>query len=227
MSLIIFESLEQGSSEWLQARCGIVTASTIGQLITTKTLKPAVNDTARSLTLSLAAERMTGRVEPTATTRDMERGNLAEPYARAVYAGHTGQQVDEVGFMRLDHGHYKLGYSPDGMVGEDGLIEIKSPRAKKHVRTILDGQVPPEYMAQCQTGLYVSGREWLDFISYNAGMPLFIKRVFPDPRWVEAIDTAAERFELESAEILHRFAEVTADSPATDYIDFFADEDIF
>ena len=94
--MIVYEDLQQGSSEWLQARAGLITASTIGQLISTKTLKPAQNETSRGLVLSLVDERMSGEPEESIQTRDMLRGTLSEPYARELYEKHHAP-VREVG----------------------------------------------------------------------------------------------------------------------------------
>src|SRR5699024_10908905 len=102
VTLTIYDELEQGSTEWLEARAGILTASTIGQLITAKTIKPAMNDRSRGLCQTLIAERITGHVEPVFPNRAMTRGTLLEPEARRIYAAQTGQDVDEVGFARLD-----------------------------------------------------------------------------------------------------------------------------
>ena len=226
MSLEIFTDLEQGSPEWLAARCGIVTASVMGQLITTKTLKPAANDTSRGLTATLVAERITGYVEPTQTSRDMERGNLSEPIARDIYSEHHAPAT-EVGFMLHEIGGHKLGYSPDGLVNDDGLIEIKAPRQKKHLATILDDEIPIEHMAQIQTGLLVSGREWLDFISYCGGMPLFVKRVYPDIAWFAAIKDATATFEENAAAMVERYRGLTEGLPTTERIDFFPEMEIF
>src|SRR5699024_4358299 len=139
MTLTIYDQLEQGSDQWLEARAGILTASTIGQLITAKTIKPAMNDRSRGLCQTLIAERITGHVEPVHPNRAMTRGTLLEPEARRIYAEQTGQGVGEVGFARLDTDTYTLGSSPDGLVGETGGIEIKSPSAKVHVATVLSG----------------------------------------------------------------------------------------
>src|SRR5699024_5334942 len=116
--------VEQGSSEWLQMRCGIVTASTMRNLVTASG-KPADNDTSRGFVRTLATERIIGVPEYTYPTRPMQRGTMLEPYARDLYAEHYAP-VDEVGFIRLDTDEYSLGYSPDGLVGHDGLLEIKS-----------------------------------------------------------------------------------------------------
>jgi hypothetical protein len=192
-------------------------------------LTVADNDTSRGLITTLAAERITGHVEDGPFTRDMERGVLSEPFARDAYADHYKVDVEEIGFVVRDFPDdaVKIGYSPDGFVGDDGLIEIKAPRAKGHVATILDGQVPAYYMAQCQAGLLVTGRKWLDFISFNGGMHLFVIRVEPDPVWQAAIFHAADHAEREIARIVHEYEAAVKGLPLTDRIpDPFADVEL-
>lgn len=220
MSLRVYNDIEQGSEEWHAVRRGIVTASVVGQLITPSTLKPANNETSRALAAALVAERITGRTEDTRMNDDMFRGVFNEPLARDKYAEHYAP-VEEVGFMVRSDGPdgYRLGYSPDGLVGDDGLIEIKSPRAKTHLRTILADRVPSQYMAQLQAGLLVSGREWIDFISYSGGMPLFVKRVLPDEKWREAIVAAVQSFETAAVFDIASYQMATKDMPATEYIE--------
>jgi hypothetical protein len=222
MSLHVFDDLVQGTDEWLAARCGIVTASVVGQLITPKTVKPAVNDYSRALTMTLAAERITGHVEPIHMNADMERGTLDEPYARDIYSEHFAPAV-EVGFMVRDDFGFRIGYSPDGLVGDDGLIEIKSRRQKKHLATILADEVPLENMAQIQTGLLVTGRDWLDYVSYCGGMPLYVKRVYPDPKWHAAITDAVASFEASVAQMLDTYQTATLGRPATERINHYED----
>ena len=273
MSLQVFNDIEQGSDAWLAARCGIVTASVVGQLITkgspdalavecpkcqahaaeacistarkvptpVKTphaersasaaeLPPvftvADNDTSRGLTNTLVAERITGRVVQVFPNVAMQRGTLDEPYAREKYAEHYAP-VDEVGFIVRDFGKFKLGYSPDGLVGDDGLIEIKSRDPKKHLATILADEVPAENMAQCQTGLFVTGRAWIDYLSYAGGMPLWRKRIYPDMRWQDAITDAALTFEANAADITSRYLDAIEGLPQTEYIDHYAEMSIF
>lgn len=226
MSLEIFTELEQGSPEWLAARCGMPTASVIGQLITAKTLKVAANETSRALVMTLVAERITGHVEPVYPNADMQRGTMSEPFARDIYSENYAPAT-EVGFMTRDFGGYTIGFSPDGLIGDDGLIEIKSPRQKKHLATILADEVPLEYMAQCQTGLLVSGREWLDFISYNGGMPLWSKRVEPDEKWQAAIKEAVEALEAVAEVMIASYRARVAGLPATERIDLFPEMEIF
>jgi hypothetical protein len=222
ISLHVYNDIQQGSDEWHALRRGIITASVVGQFITPKTVKPASNDISRGLTMSLVAERITGYTEPVFVSADMERGNFDEPIARDKYSENY-KPVTEVGFMVRDDFGFKLGYSPDGLVGDEGLIEIKSRRQKKHLATILADEVPLENMAQCQAGLLVSGREWLDYISYCGGMPLYVTRVFPDPKWHQAIIDATKAFEESAAVMIDTYIDNTAGLPLTERISPFED----
>ena len=221
MALTIYEHLEQGTPEWLEARAGILTASTIGQLITAKTIRPAMNDRSRGLCQTLIAERITGHVEPVYPNRAMTRGTLLEPEARRIYAEQTGRDVDEVGFARLDTDTYTLGSSPDGLVSETGGIEIKSPSAKVHVATVLSGAIPDYNRAQVQAFLHVTGRDWCDFISYYPGEPLCIIRDYPDEKWQTAIASAAEQFEETARSAVTRYETATHGLPTTEWWDPF------
>ena len=223
MTLHIYKELEQGTDEWLAARCGLVTASTVGQLITAKTVKPAANDYSRALTASLVAERITGHVEPIHETQAMLRGTLDEPLARAAYAEHKGVEVEQIGFMVREEIGFRAGYSPDGLVGDDGLIEIKSRAQKKHLQTIIADEVPLENMAQIQCGLLVSGRAWCDYVSYCGGMKLYIKRVFPDQQWFQAIIAAVGAFEQIADDWIALYRQTTKGLPDTERIDHFAE----
>jgi len=221
VTLHLIDNLEQGSDAWLDMRRGLVTASVVGQLITAKTIRPAANDYSRALTLNLVAERITGHTEPVFVNADMMRGNMDEPIARDAYSRYVGKPVEEIGFMVRDDRGVRIGYSPDGLVGDDGLIEIKSRRAKKHLSTILTDEVPLENMAQIQTGLMVSGRSWLDYVSFCSGLPLYVKRVFPDERWFIAIVAAVTTFEQNASQMVATFAERTSGMPLTERIDYF------
>lgn len=268
MSLQVFNDLEQRSEAWYAARCGIVTASAVGNLLTVaapgadayecpecaappaepcislrggapiKTMhsgrasvatasadtvppviKAADNDTSRNLAMSLAAERITGHVEDTYASPDMWRGIESEPYARELYGGHHAEAT-ECGFMVRDFDGFKIGYSPDGLVGDDGLIEIKAPRQKNHLATVIANEVPAGYMAQMQAGLLVSGREWCDFIPYCGGMALWVKRVWPDQRWQAAILEAVEQTEKAIGELVATYQRAVDGLPVTERIDF-------
>lgn len=178
----------------------------------------ADNDTSRSITALLTAERITDYTEPTFMSNDMFRGVLEEPLARDMYSEHVAP-VTEVGFMVRDDWGFKIGYSPDGLVGDDGLIEVKSRRQKKQLTTVLSDAVPPENMAQLQTGLLVSGRKWIDYISYSSGMHLWVKRVLPDPAWHAAIVAAVANFEANAERMAFTYLNAVAGMPVAERID--------
>lgn len=217
MSLIQYPEIVQGSEQWHDQRRGLITASAVGKLIS-PTLKVANNEVSRGLTSTLVAERICGWTEDTPMNSDMWRGVEAEPFAREAYAQHYAD-VTEVGFMLREEDGWRLGYSPDGLVADDGLIEIKSPRAKTHLKTILADEVPAHYMAQCQSGLLVTERLWIDFVSFCGGMPLYVKRIYPDPAWHEAIKAACRVFEANAELIVADYRRRVADMPPTARLD--------
>jgi predicted phage-related endonuclease len=208
--------IQQGTDEWLALRRGVITASTIGKLLT-PTGKAAKNDSSRTQLLLLLAERLTGESEASFYNDDMARGHLLEPLARDLYAK-TYAPVKECGFITADFDGTTIGYSPDGLVGDDGLIEIKAPRPKGHLRSLLSGEVPPEYMAQLMTGLAVTGRSWIDYISYAPGLPMFVKRCEWDNVLIQQLIEAAHSAERQLAEMLQTYQLAAASFPATDPI---------
>jgi hypothetical protein len=213
VTLKIYEDLTQGTDEWLEARRGILTASVVGKLITPKTVTVAHNDTARALMSSLAAERITGKSEPVFVSDDMMRGTMEEPIARELYSEWRGVHVDQVGFMTDDILGHKAGYSPDGLVGDNGLLEIKSRRQRVQLETIINDNVPTYNVAQLQMGLLISGREWIDYVSFSSGMPLYVKRVHPDQKWFDAIAQAVDVFEEYAEKIISKYEESTRGMP--------------
>ena len=204
MSNIQFHpEIEQGTDDWLALRCGKLCASEMKHIIT-PTLKVANNDKTRSHVYEIAFQRLTGVVEPQYVSDSMLRGQEDEVYARAAYSEHFAP-VDETGFITNCRWGFTLGYSPDGLVGDDGLIECKSRCGKYHVQTVADNAVPDEYMIQLQTALLVSERQWIDFISYCGGMPMFVKRVYPDPAFHNAIVAAAVAFEDKVQDVMREY----------------------
>ncbi|WP_062077756.1 lambda exonuclease family protein [Demequina globuliformis] len=220
--LTTYPELEQRSLEWFDARRGIVTASAVGSLLTT-TLKVADNETSRSYLRTLVAERITGRIIETRQTDAMLTGILDEPIARDIYREHFNP-VREFGFFVRDLGNgAKLGYSPDGLVGGDGLVEIKSATTtpKTQIARALGAPVEHAYMAQMQAGMLVTGRKWCDFVSYSGGMPLHVKRIEADPDWHGAILAAVDTFEERAQEMERAYSLATEGMPATELIDHF------
>jgi predicted phage-related endonuclease len=198
-----YPELVQGSDEWRAARCGLLTASEM-HLILTPTLKVASNDKERAHVYELLAQRITQYVEPSYIGDDMLRGMEDEIAARDLYREHCAM-TDEMGFIVNDKWGFSIGYSPDGLVGRDGQIECKSRRQKFQIQTIACGEIPAEYILQLQTGLLVSEREWCDFISYSGGLPMFIRRVYPDEVVQNAIIEAASIFEGQVAGQLSKY----------------------
>lgn len=212
MTTIYHPEVTQGSDEWLAMRCGLLTASEMKHVIT-PTLKAANNEKTRAHLYELLAQRVTNYVEPMYVSDDMLRGVEDEFYARQAYADHHAP-VEQVGFVTNDRWGFTIGYSPDGLVGKDGLIEIKSRRQKYQVQTIIEnltgGTIPADYVMQAQTGLLVSEREWLDFISYSGGLPMAVVRVWPDDAIQGAIIEAAAAFEHKLAECLEIYRSASA-----------------
>lgn len=215
MSLREYPELIQGSDEWHEQRRGMVTASVVGQLLTGAKLQPANNMESRALTALLVAERITGWVDLTYVGDDMMRGWADEPKALDAYSKHFAP-VATTGFMVRDDWGFQIGWSPDGLVGDDGQVEFKSRRPKKHLQTVLADEVPGENMAQIQCGLLVSGRQWCDYLSFCGGMPLYPIRVKPDPRWQEAIVAAVTAFEQAAAEMTAQYHKAVAGLPMTE-----------
>jgi predicted phage-related endonuclease len=193
MTITYHADLIQGGDEWLAQRRGTLCASEI-KLIMTPTLKIANNDKTRSHLWELLAQRITGFVEPRYISDDMIRGRDDEIEARRIYHKERAP-VREIGFVTNDCWGFTIGYSPDGLVGDNGLIECKSRRQKFQIETIATDEVPEEYWLQLQTGLLVSGREYIDFVSYSGGLPLYVKRVEPCAETQAAIVAAATAFE--------------------------------
>jgi hypothetical protein len=185
--------VEQGSEEWHALRCGIPTASEI-RLMITQSLKPASNDKERAYLFELLGQRITGYTEPAYIGDNALRGYDDEIEACIRYSENFAP-VDSCGFITNDDHGFVLGYSPDGLVGNDGLIECKSRRQKFQVETILSDAVPEEYMLQIQTGLLVTRRKWLDFVSYSNGLHMPVIRILPDAEWQARFEEAAQAFE--------------------------------
>jgi hypothetical protein len=256
--------VEQRSTEWDDLRRGVVTASTVGRLISISPADPlavdcpwckaeagspclsmaagrkepaaikiphtvrgeaaaelppvygpATGEVAKMLTASLVAERINGWGDPVFQTHNMLRGVLDEPVARKVYS-ETWATVTQVGFIVRDDWGFEIGYSPDGLVGDDGLIEIKSRLSRLQLLSVLAGEVPVENMAQIQCGLLVSGRRWCDYISFSGGMAMWRKRIYPDPQWQGAIVGAVRTFEATAAQMIADYRAAVVGLPMTE-----------
>ena len=193
--------MEQRSESWFQARLGKVTASKVSDVMAkTKSGYAASRD---NYMAQLVVERMTNKQAETFTNAAMEWGTQQEPFARAAYEIKKGVVVEEVGF--IDHPRLpNAGASPDGLVGEEGMVEIKCPNTATHIETLLSKEVPWKYYAQMQWQMACTGRLWCDYVSYDPRMPdntqLFIQRVYRDADNIELMEKEVVKFLIELGE---------------------------
>jgi len=192
--------IEQGSEAWHKARLGIPTASNFGKIIT-----PAKAEKSRSYKAylyELLAERVTQCKEEEKKSVWMERGTLLEPLAREAYTFLTDAKVDEVGFVLNDAG--TIGVSPDGLIGTDGGLEIKCPKATNAIRYMVEDAMPDTYKPQVQGNLWITGREWWDFVVYHPNLNLFVKRVYRDEKYIKQMAEHITAFTEELEEMYRR-----------------------
>jgi hypothetical protein len=209
-----YHELQQNTPGWLEVRLGIVTASEAKNLIT-PTLKVADNQTVRDMANVKLAERITGRYIETPQSKDMIRGHVEEPIAKSLYLG----DIKDCGFIRSSKLGFDVGFSPDGLIGNDGFVEVKSRIPKFQIETILNDEVPSEYMAQIQMGLFVSERKYCDFIQYSNGLPLFIKRVEPIEEFQGVLERALVIFEGRIKNLNADYRSKIKDLVKTDWVD--------
>jgi len=187
--------LEQRSADWFAVRCGRVTASRIADLMA-KT-KTGYSTSRADYRAQLICERLTGCVAPSFTNAAMIHGTETEPEARRAYEFYIDRDVVQVGFM--PHPSIEMaGASPDGLIGDDGLLELKCPNSATHIETLLGGVIPDKYVKQMQFQMACTGRQWCDFASYDNRLPermrLFVKRVDRDEELIGEIETEVRGF---------------------------------
>lgn len=192
--------MEQRTDDWFAARLGRVTASRISDVMMKTTTAGYQNYLAQ-----LVCERLTGVATEGFTSAAMQHGTDTEPQARAVYTMNTGHVVQEVGFV--EHATLAMsGASPDGLVGELGLIEIKCPQPAEHIRMLTGGAIQRKYVLQMQWQMECTGREWCDFVSFSPALPdemqMHIERVASDADLGREITAAVSAF-LTEVDRLH------------------------
>ena len=187
--------MEQKSPEWFAARLGRVTASRVADVVA----KTKTGDSASrgNYMAQLVIERLTNKQEESYSNEYMDWGNLQEPFARAAYEAATNVLVDEVGM--ITHPRIEMsGASPDGLVGDDGLVEIKCPKTATHIETLLSKTVPGKYNIQMQWQMACTDRSWCDFVSFDPRMPeglqMFLKRVPRDDAIIKTLEDEIVRF---------------------------------
>lgn len=209
----IYENMEQGSEQWHQVRCGKLTASLLGSIITPKTLK--FSSSAKTLALTIAGERIKGSPEDSYTSFDMQRGNELESEARWLY-NETTQSVREVGFVENNDYGFSFGCSPDGLASDGkGGIEIKAPKTTGHLNNIINKDIAPQYILQMQGIMLACELDYMDFISYHRGMKLSPIRVNRDNEIIDIIIESGKKFEKLVQEILQKYNNI--DGSIIDY----------
>lgn len=203
----------QGSAEWLADRCGKVTASRINDVIAVR--KDGKPTAARDKYMrELIAEQLSGNAMEHFISKPMLWGIENEPEARSRYEVTRETFVDEVGFIK--HPSIELaGASPDGMVGDDGLIEIKCPEPHTHVETLIRGQSDPQYYAQMQWQMACTGRAWCDFVSFDPrtrdDVQVYIVRVPRDDAFIAETEEEVVRFLERISETIKRISKGSKD----------------
>lgn len=180
---MIIHNFDQRTDEWYQIRLGKLTGSDFHTFL-------GNGETKKNKLLQKAAEKITGKSdEEHFVTEDIQRGIDLEDEAILAYEMTSGNNVDKVGF--IEENEY-VGCSPDGLVGDDGIIEVKCPKQSVFLKQVIDQKIKPEYYTQIQFNLLISGRKWCDYIAYNKNFPLFIKRFEIDTDAREKIVKAIE-----------------------------------
>lgn len=200
----------QRSDEWYAARCGKATASNFRKILAT--IKSGEAADRRNYRAQLVCERLTGKVDQGFTNEAMRWGIENEPFALAAYIAHTGVYVDEEGF--ISHPTLLAGASPDGLIGLDGGIEIKCPTKAVHIETLRAKRMPAEHMPQVQGCMWISGRQWWDFVSYHPefpqGLQMFVTRVPRDVAYIRTLERSVEAFLNEVATEVEELTAIAA-----------------
>lgn len=191
--------LIQGTDQWHKCRMGIFTASEMKNFLSAteiknftdaESLKVANNKDTRASVYQLAYERVTEYLDPQFESFAMERGTIEEAYAKNLYSKHY-EQIKDCGFVINRSLGFPVGFSPDGMVGEKKQVECKSRKGNLQLQTIVEEASPVNVDIQIQTGLWVTGRDSCDFISYGNGMPMFVETIHPEEKAQNAIEATA------------------------------------
>lgn len=196
---------KQGTYEWLQARAGIPTASEFDQLVTPR-YQIKKGQGPKSFLEKKVAEYWQGGPLPSWQGMDMEIGQILEERAKPWFELMTGEPITNVGLVTTDDG--RVGCSPDGLIGEDGGIEIKCPARHTHVGYLLDGVLPEEYELQVHGSLYVTGRKYWNFLSYDSKFPKLLLRVERDGRKCSIIHDAMQGFLMAFDAAVKRMEEI-------------------
>ena len=199
----------QGTPEWFAQRCGKATASRISDIVA-KT-KTGYSTSRANYMAQLVVERMTNQVAESYSNAAMEHGITFEPFARASYELKTGNMVDQVG--SIDHPRIAMSAaSPDGLVGDDGCLEIKCPNTATHIETLLGDEPAKKYYDQMQWQMVCANRSWCDFVSFDPRMPshlqLFVKRIERNDIYIAELESEVIRFLAEVDDKVKKLNEI-------------------
>lgn len=215
MQVITEETIEQRTDEWHQQRLGKVTASRVADA--TAKIKTGWGAARGAYLIQLVVERLTGEPSPRFTSAAMEWGTEMEPLARDAYSLFKGYPVGTAGFV--DHPAILMaGASPDGYVGDDGLVEVKCPNTATHLDTLLGEPIDPKYLKQMQWQMACTGRKWCDFVSYEPRLPvelqLYVTRVVRDDAMIAELEKDVRVFLTEVEAKIEALVTLTASMAA-------------
>lgn len=195
----------QGSPEWLAVRCGRVTGSRVADVMAKLKRKDGESAARYGYKIEIVVEILTGRAATHFMSDAMLWGVENEPFARAAYELKTDATVDDIGFA-IHPDNKRFGASPDGIIGDDGLLECKCPNTSTHLEYIIAGEVPEQYKPQMLAEMACTGRKWVDFVSFDPRLPerlqLFIRRFERDDAMIYAMDLEITQFLSEVDEML-------------------------
>lgn len=189
---------EQGSEDWFRARMGIPTASEFGTVLAPRA--GSEGKMRRTYLHKLAGEIITGEPMERYGNAHMERGHEMEAEARSLYAFMSDADPTQIGFLR----NGQKGCSPDSLIGDAGMLEIKTKLPHLLIDCILKDDFPAEHKAQCQGALWVAEREWVDIAVYWPRMPLFVKRAYRDKEYISKLSDAIDAFNADLAAVVDR-----------------------
>ena len=189
---------EQGSEDWFRARMGIPTASEFGTVLAPRA--GSEGKMRRTYLHKLAGEIITGEPMEKYSNAHMERGHAMEAEARSLYAFMFDADPTQIGFLR----NGQKGCSPDSLIGDAGMLEIKTKLPHLLIDCILKDDFPAEHKAQCQGALWVAEREWVDIAVYWPRMPLFVKRAYRDEEYISKLSDAIDAFNADLAAVVDR-----------------------
>jgi putative phage-type endonuclease len=210
-------NVDQGTPEWLAARTGQVTASRVKDVV--GKLKNGKESAARaSYKLEMLSEILTGKAVEHFVSMAMDFGSENEPLARACYEIEKGVEVERIGYVKHP-AIERAGASPDGLVGDDGLVEIKVPNTTTHLQYLIAEEVPSDYIPQMMWQMACTGRQWCDFVSYDPRLPsdfgLFVIRLHRDDKQIGEMEREVERFIVEVNEMAERLLKYRSSSAGT------------